>query len=229
MFGISQIEIRPRAVSLRETLWALSSVEQTRGWLGAVTISHGQAAELIKLSFATVLGRLPQGNEAVFAQAVSLCETGYGSSWDKVCGGAGSGSNNMGAVQAGAPPCNPDTSFECGDTHADGEPYAACFRKYPTPQDGMNGFISVLYKQRPKVLQVASTGSIREFSTTLRESKYFELPLEKHIKALTKCLNSVTTALHVPMPPSGAVMQKEDNFWWYVAGAAGIGYLLWRR
>lgn len=219
MFGISQLVV--------ETPMFLRGVEIST--LGATGLSHGQAKALIDQSFAAVLGRLPQGNEGVFAQAVALCETGYGASWDKVCGGAGSGSNNMGAVQAGSPPCNPDTSFQCGDTHEDGTGYVACFRKYATPELGMIHFIQVLYKQRPKVLQVAKSGSVREFSTALRASKYFELNLEKHIVALTKCLNSVTTALHVPMPPGETRTPATSRDWLSTAAMVGAGaWIFWK-
>jgi hypothetical protein len=209
MFGINQLVRVP---------------EHSYGWLGAAGLSHVQAQAMIASAFMSQLGRASQGHEALFAQAVSLCETGYGASWKD----EGVGSNNMGAVQAGKPPCDPAIAFPYGDTHEDGQAYAACFRKYATPQEGFNGLIRVLYKQRPKVFEVSRSGSIRDFSTELRASGYFELGLEKHIKALTKCLNTVSSATGQPMPAAGRAPATASNWLGPIAVLGVAGWIFWK-
>lgn len=190
--------------------------------VGVISGSHQQAQAMIAVAFLSVLGRAPQGNEVIFAQAVALCETGYGQYWKD----AGVGSNNMGAVQAGKPPCDPAVAFPYGDTHEDGQPYAACFRKYVTVQAGFNGLVQVLYKQRPGVLAVARDGSIVEFSTTLRASGYFELALDKHVKAITKCLSTVSSATGQAMPPSGKASAGD---WLGTIAVLGVGaWIFWK-
>lgn len=176
---------------------------------GAVSgFSHVQARALVNEAFKNVYGREATRNEAQFAQAVARIETNYGAAWKD----AGAGSNNMGAVQSGRPPCNPATSFEYTDTHptsAGSVPYRICFKKYPTPAAGMEGLIAVLYKQRPAVLAAAATGDIRAFSSAMYDTKYYEgfgatreARIANHVKAITGVLVGITKALDEPMPAS---------------------------
>src|ERR1044071_764272 len=75
--------------------------------------------------------------ERYWIQLISALESQYAKGWK----GAGVGSWNMGAVQAGHAPCNPATSFEYTDSHpnADGTStkYTICFKKYAGPVEGM--------------------------------------------------------------------------------------------
>jgi len=194
-------------------------------WLGRSQMSHVEARAQVVRAFGVVFGREPSMQEAQFAQAMALCETRYGSGWSKVCGGAGEGSNNVGAIQAGTPPCGKN-AFECIDTHEDGTKYAACFRSYATIEAGFDHFITILYLKRPRVLSMAGS-SIEGFSTELRASGYFELALERHILLITECLRTVTKALGEPMPPiapSTPLSKKVLD----LAVVGGAGYLIWK-
>jgi hypothetical protein len=158
---------------------------------------HHWARAIILAGFRQTFNREPTLREAQFAQAVALGESSYGRGWKE----PGVGSFNWGAVQAGRPPCNPATSFGYGDTHADGEGYAACFRKYASDVDGAADFIRIMYK--PNVLAAANDGNISGVSAGMRANRYFELALDKHIIGLTRHLKELTTALNEPMPSSG--------------------------
>lgn len=169
--------------------------------------SEHWARAMIVAAFAKQFGREPTRLEAQFAQAVSRGESNYGRAayTNKVTGEKHTNTWNMGGVQCGtAPPC-PDNCFEATDTHADGTPYQWCFRRYASPVEGFEHFIKVLYvnANRQTVLDAANTGSIEAFSTALRASGYFELPLDKHILAMTHNLQAITTKLGEPMPDSG--------------------------
>ncbi len=213
-------------------------------WLGTievglgVSLSHAQAREYIKKNFQVIFGRPPTLLEAQFAQAVSLGESYYGTACfkNKVTGEAICNTWNMGAVQCGQlPPC-PANCFEATDSRGPeggNKQYQACFRKYASPDEGFSHFLQVLYKQRPKVLIAANQGDIANFSKVLRESHYFELALDQHIKAMTNNLKVITKALGEPMPSgasaSGAAQGAGAGA--AIAGAAliaGIVYLVVR-
>lgn len=191
------------------------------GTLGAAS-SHELARADIERAFRSQFGREPSLRQAQMAQAVSAGESGYGRAWKS----EGEGSHNMGAIQVpGGPPCDPAVSFEKTDTRADGTPYQACFRRYPSRVAGWSDFLRVLYERRPTVL-AAANGSIRGFSTALRKSGYFELPLEEHIKAMQWNLGLITRALDEPMPPLQPPPRRNPLV---VAGVAGaVLYGAWR-
>lgn len=168
-------------------------------------VSHAQAREWAANGTATVVPFAQATLAHVqFVQAVALIESGYGQGWK----GDGVGSNNMGAVQAGRPPCNPNTSFQYQDSHpnSDGSstPYTICFKKYDTPTDGMADVARILYKQ----MGVKPT-SIRAVATQMYEHHYYEgfgatkeARINGEVKALTNALTKITSALGEPMPPA---------------------------
>lgn len=171
--------------------------------------SHAEARKWATDGFKSIFGREPTLLEVQFVQAVAWLESQYGQGWK----GAGVGSWNMGAVQAGHAPCNPATSFEYTDTHPNPDgtstPYTICFRKYPGPTEGMADVARILYKQ----MGITPT-SIRAVSTQMYEKHYYEgfgatkeARINNHIKALTAGLTKITTALGELMPPSG----EEDS------------------
>ena len=169
--------------------------------------SEHWARAMIIAAFEREFGRKPTRLEAQFAQAVSRGESNYGRApyVNRLTGEKHVNTWSMGGVQCGsAPPCPPGC-FEATDTHEDGTPYQWCFRRYETPVEGFEHFIKVLYvnRNRKTVLAAANTGDIREFSTALRASGYFELGLEKHIAAMTRNLQAITARLGEPMPGEG--------------------------
>lgn len=179
--------------------------------------SHSEAKKWAEDGFESIFGREPTLLERQFVQVIALTESGYGQGWKN----EGVGSWNMGAVQAGRPPCNPDTAFLYTDSHpnADGTStkYQICFRKYPGPVEGMADVARILYKQMKIV-----PSSIRAVSTQMYEKHYYEGfgktkedRINNHIKAITANLQRITTALGEPMPPAedGAeptLIPKED-------------------
>lgn len=165
-------------------------------------VTHAQAREWAAAGTASVLGSATTLAHVQFVQAVALVESGYGQGWKD----DGVGSNNMGAVQAGHPPCNPNTSFQYQDSHPnpDGSStkYTICFRKYDTPAEGMADVARILYKQMG-----IKPSSIRGVATQMYEHHYYEgfgatkeARINGEVKALTNALTKITSALGEPMP-----------------------------
>lgn len=186
--------------------------------------THLQARQWATEGFVETFGRQPSLLEAQFLQAIALLESTYGAGWKN----DGVGSNNMGAVQAGLPPCDAD-EFLYQDTHpqADGtsKPYEVCFRRYATPQAGMADVARILYKQ----MGVRPT-SIRDVSTRMYEKHYYEgfgatkaQRIANHEKALTDGLKKITAALGEPMPPPTSSSSSRKPI--VVLGLAGLA--LW--
>jgi len=161
----------------------------------ATKAQHSRARELATVAFAQVYGHAPSLGERQYLQAVACLETTYGAGWR----GDGKGSNNMGAIQAGRPPCNPATSFETRDTHADGTVYRWCYKRYATPLDGWIDLVRVLFKKREGVRALAARADFMAAVAEQRRTKYFEAPLERYQKAVFSCLREMSEALGEPL------------------------------
>lgn len=188
--------------------------------------THVDARAWAEAGTEAALGRKPSYEEVLFVQAIALLESGYGAGWK----GDGVGSWNMGAVQAGSPPCDPATSFLYADSHPNDDgsstQYQWCYRKYPTPEAGMQAVANILYNQ----MHVDPT-SIEAVSTQMYDKHYYEgfgatreERIATHVKALTRGLERITTALDEPMPPAtgGAPHEGEDlsSMPWILGGIA---------
>lgn len=208
-------------------------------WLGQ-SFSHAQARKVIESAYRSEFGDSPTLCEAQFAQTIALIESQYGSGW----GGAGAGSNNWGAVQAGKPPCDPATSFTYTDTHptdtGQSIPYSICFRKYSTPEAGAAHMIRILYKQMPRVSAAALRCDSYGVSAAMYDSRYYEgfgatreARIANHHKAVLFRLKQITTALKEPMPVakagSGGILDKIRGITpvQLLAGAAVAGGAWW--
>lgn len=147
---------------------------------------------------------------------VGCLETTYGDGWK----GAGRGSNNMGAIQAGSS-WHGDT-FEYTDTHpnADGTstPYRIAFRKYPTPEAGWADLAKVMYvnMKRHVVRLRAKANDTYGVSQTLHDTHYYEgfgttvaERIRNHYRALSRSLASADTFIadrrHTPPEPEALV------------------------
>jgi hypothetical protein len=165
---------------------------------------HVEARDLANQAFIETLNRDPNLTERQYLQAVACLETTYGAGW-RGASVAGKGSNNMGAIQGGRPPCNPETEFETSDTHADGTVYRWCYKKYPTPLDGWKDLVKVLYVNRPSVLGAASSGNIDAAVREQRITGYFEAPLDRYTKGVWSCITELANSLGEPIPPKVGV------------------------
>lgn len=154
--------------------------EQARNEASAALVARGLSNELCVRQF---------------LQAIALGETQYAYAWT----GDGIGSNNMGAIQRGRPPCGPD-AFGHGDTHEDGSGYSACFAVYPTRAAGWEALVNELYLRRPKVLAAARNCDIDRAVAEMRASGYFELKLSEYQAAVRRNINEIASALGEPSP-----------------------------
>lgn len=159
--------------------------------------SHAEARELARAALAAVFpGAPPSDGEIAALAGIGFLESGYGDGWK----GAGRGSYNMGAVQAGKSWTG--ATFAYTDTHpnADGSstPYRIAFRAYPTAQAGWIDLARVAFAgRRTRVREAARRNDLLGVSTELRATGYYEgfgkTQIERianHCKALTRAVNA---------------------------------------
>lgn len=141
-------------------------------------------------------------------QAVCSAETQYGQGWQVA------GTNNMGAVQGGKPPCNLVTSFEYTDTHPNPDgtstPYRICFKRYGSPVLGAADVARVMYgtpKEHKPALARAIAGDMYGVSAAMRAQGYYEGfgrtqadRIMNHHKWLMRHVTAIAQALNEPMP-----------------------------
>lgn len=150
---------------------------------------------------------------------ICIIESGFGRHWR----GDGRGSNNMGAVQGGRPPCNPASSFQYTDTHPNDDgsstPYTICFKKYETALDGVADVARIMYRQtevagvkRRMALEAAIAGDLYGVSAALRMQGYYEGfgrtqrdRIANHHKALERAVRGLCQQLSEPMPGTTVV------------------------
>ena len=126
---------------------------------------------------------LPQEPRAALHVAVLVgrTETHYGDNWDAL----GAGSNKWGAVQATD---MSQPAFPHLDHHADGSPYMAAFRKYPTPEAGFKDMAFTVLK--PNVVEAAERGDGTLAVHAMHDNGYFELDPAKYAAAMEKQYNA---------------------------------------
>ena len=168
---------------------------------------------LLAEAFRRAYGREATRVELQCLQAVAWLETSYGMGWK----GTGIGSNNFGAMQAGA--AWHGATFLYTDTHpnADGTstPYTVAFRKYPTAIAGAEDFLRIVYTKRPSVLAAASRGDIDGFSAALHATRYYEgfgrtvgERIAHHFAAVVKAIQRQCKALGEELPPEVAALPQ---------------------
>lgn len=171
-------------------------------------MNHADMRLLLRDAFARVFSREPSQPEAQCLQAIAALESNYGQGWKP----PGNGSNNFGAIQAGASWSG--ATFQYTDTrpNADGSstPYVTKFRKYATPIDGAIDLVKVVYQNRGRdklALVPAGKGDTLGFSRGLHSSGYFEGfgktvedRIANHHKAVERSIRAQADALHEALP-----------------------------
>lgn len=134
--------------------------------------AYAQARTLAAEAFEDIVHVPPTTDELRMLEAVALHESTFGAGWR----GDAAGSNNMGAITAG-PGWTGDT-FEHKDSRPTTEGtnvwYWTKFRAYPTPLEGWQDLVRVLYIQRPKVRAAAATGDPRAVAGAMYDSGYYQ-------------------------------------------------------
>lgn len=141
---------------------------------------------------------------AANAKLESSC--GKASYKNKVTGESSGVINNWGAVQAGAPPCDPSKSFEATDTRADGTPYQWCYAKYPTPGAGAAEMVRQMTVRRPTSWEAMKRGDIDAWAAAMRRKDpvtgvglYFEQSVEGRAKGIEQRVRSIAAAFGEPV------------------------------
>jgi hypothetical protein len=102
-------------------------------------------------------GTTPTPQERQTCLAIARHERNYGLSKTPA---AGIGANNWGGVQCpGRGPCA-DGCYPGRDKDHEGEGYPACFKKYPTPEDGARHLIQLVTIRRPHVHAAMRVGNL---------------------------------------------------------------------
>ncbi len=188
------------------------------------TALGGVSSERIRAAFDTLadawldIGGIPPRSALYAVLAVAGVESGYGAV----------STNNWGSIQCGhGPPCGNDC-VPLGDTHADGEGYTWCYRRYGTPREGALSLAQLLVKRIG--LETLSSGEPRHTAAAMKRAGYYELEESKYADALSARYRDVLTAMGVsPAAPSADVGPKSGSGWaLLVIGAVGAA-LLWRR
>ncbi len=166
---------------------------------------------LVKHALAQLYGVEPTRELCQLVQAVARLETGYGDHWH----GAGKGSNNMGAIQAGAAWHGDTFSYTDTSPNDDGTstPYVTRFRKYSTPEAGTLDLCKVVLTggkapgREVAVLPFAKKGDIHGFSAGLYDTVYYQgfgrsrtERIAHHQAAVFNACAAMAVALGEPMP-----------------------------
>ncbi len=175
---------------------------------------HKWARKMLERAFEKVMGREPTLAEIQLAQTTALIETGYGTRWK----GEGKNSNNWGAIQcADCPnkgkPINgkcPQGSFlqEDSSPTPSGKQnvYHWCYKSYSTPEAGAADLIKQIFVNKTRkdlTLDAAENKSIKDFSTAMFDSKYYEGTgknrnerIDRHFNKMNQGLATIISALN---------------------------------
>jgi peptidoglycan hydrolase-like protein with peptidoglycan-binding domain len=166
---------------------------------------------LVKHALHSMRGAEPSRPECQLVQAVAKLETGYGDHWH----GAGIGSNNMGAIQAGGAWHGDTFSYTDTSPNDDGSstPYVTKFRKYGTPEAGTLDLCKVVLTggkapgREKLVAPAAAKGDAHGFSAGLYDTVYYQgfgrtrtERISHHVTAVLNACNAMALALGEPMP-----------------------------
>jgi peptidoglycan hydrolase-like protein with peptidoglycan-binding domain len=173
---------------------------------------HADEKVFIDLGFYRCFARDPSLVESQVCQGVDFLETTYGKGWKSP---AGKLSRNRGAVQAGLPPCDPQTSFLYKDTHPNPDgtstSYSICFKSYPDDPaacaDLVRNVMGTASKPKKNVLDACARGDLWGVSAGMRANRYYEgfgktqaERIENHRRALAGAIKRRCDELGEPFP-----------------------------
>jgi hypothetical protein len=190
-------------------------------------LSTLKAREVLEAAF-LARGLSPTLKELQAVQGIGRFEGNWGAAFG--------GANNWGAIQCPGkrPPCGQQCT-EVTDTHAGGEPYQACVRRYASPVEGAADLVRELYR-REGVPEALRAGIGRLIAERMRASGYFEAPVSKYASAIVAHAGKVADDLGEPRAVmlDGEILpvlpaSKRGSVALLVALAVGGGFLLWRR
>lgn len=161
---------------------------------------HAFGREKLTNAWIELFGEAPQLHEIQIVQAVALGEGGYGQAkYKNQVTGETAVINNWGATQCGhGPPCGPNC-FEVTDHHADGSAFNWCYHRFATPEEGARSYLKILLLNRPGVRATLPQASTDAFVRAMKESRYFELRLDKYQDNVWNNVNKIATELGEPL------------------------------
>jgi peptidoglycan hydrolase-like protein with peptidoglycan-binding domain len=169
--------------------------------------THGEARQLACHATSLALGADVVADDVTRHLAgVGGLETSYGAGWH----GAGVGSNNIGAIQAGSGWTGATFVYTDSHPNSDGTstPYSVRFRAYPTPLDGWVDLARIMFTgSRRDVLVVARHGDTYSVSELMRKTGYYEGfgptqhdRIRNHMLALRRSIIAADLATGIAVP-----------------------------
>lgn len=184
--------------------------------VGAASLSHGEAREIIEEAWQKVHGRSPTSGEVAYTQAIALLETGYGRA-GQFANLAARGQYNWGALERRRPAgedCPPGTA-------AGTDQGQVCFFVFPDDVSAAAAFIRNLTKRHWPTIE-AMRGSPEDVARAMRVSPVYysgnpgseESKVSAYANAIRNGLKSIGSAV-----PAGA----KTVLPWAILAAAGAG------
>ena len=184
---------------------ANETASSTMGQVMPTTTSGDYKAYLVGKKAGAEMGLTEQ--EIQYVVAVARGEGGYGSGWAHpskrtielsqkfgLTGYEGANSNNWGACQGSGN----GGSFMHVDTHADGTPYKAAYRKYLTPEDGFKDMARIILgggKRKAagatEIKKAIAEGNLQKAVYAQHANGYFELAPDKYLSAVVSNYNKI--------------------------------------
>lgn len=164
-------------------------------------MTHVEARRVLLRAGVLLFGVVLPWRALQFAQSVALSEGGrYGAGCyvDQMHSTRDCETNNWGAVQCPVPPPCPSGCIEATDTHRDGTPYQACFRKEPSPEAGASTFLRELFLRRPAVRAYAERGYFRQAVFEMSRTHYFEASPDLYDQSVSRNADFVARELGEP-------------------------------
>lgn len=158
-----------------------------------MSAAEDQAARRVLLSqWQRFKGPAPSPTQLQTVQAIAHLEGGPTYGGDR---------HNWGGIQCTGPrgeggAC-PEGCFGSTDTHADGTPYAACFRAYDSPELGAYDLLRLLFA---KGLRAAlGSGDAEQVAYAMHAQKYFELAPGEYAKRIAGRAPIIAKSLGEPV------------------------------
>lgn len=187
------------------------------------TVSHAQAADIIRNQWFAVHGRSPSHNEIIFTQAVAWLETNYGRAGQhgKL---AANGQYNWANIEKAR------SGDVCPEGWAPGVDQGnVCFRVYPSDEEAARGLIEKLTKSHWPVIAAMQEGTPEAVAKAMKvKPAYYAADEALYARAIQNSLNvmkqspvaaprsvAAVTKSHGPIIAIGSVAAFAFGYWYF--------------
>jgi len=121
--------------------------------------------------------------------------------------------NNWGSIQCvpAKPPCAPGC-MELQDRDADGNAYRACYRTWPTPEDGARDYVKNLMTRGNGIVRKAlENGTPLEIAQAMKATGYFEAKVSKYAASIADRSKRIAKELAEPYELGSTAFSKPSQ------------------